>query len=66
MPGNRRPEDEIRREIAAERAQLVDALADLRTGMAQKRRLAAGVAAALAAGLAAAVAVEIARRLGTR
>ena len=63
MPGDRRTVEEIRREIATEREQLVDALADLREGIAAKCRLAAVVGAALAVGLAAATAVTVVRRL---
>ncbi len=63
MPGDRRTIEEIRREITTEREQLVDALADLRKGIAAKSRLAAVVGAALAVGLAAAAAVTVARRL---
>ena len=38
MQGDRRTEEEIRSEIATERQQLADALADLRKGVAAKRR----------------------------
>ncbi len=63
MPGDRRTVEEIRREIATEREQLVDALADLREGIGEKSRLAAVVGGALAVGLAAAAAVWVVRRL---
>ncbi len=63
MPGDRRSEEEIRREIAAEREQLADALADLREGIDGKRRLATVVGGALAAGLGAVVAAKLVRRL---
>lgn len=63
MPGNRRGEEEIRREIATERDDLADALADLRGGIYAKRRLAAVVGGALAAGLTALGVVKVARRL---
>jgi hypothetical protein len=63
VPGDRRTVEEIRREITTEREQLVNALADLREGIAAKSRLAAVVGAALAVGLAAAAAVTVVRRL---
>ena len=63
MPDDRRTEQEIRLEIAAEREQLVGAVADLRAGIDAKRRSAAIVGAVLAAGVTAAVALKIARRL---
>ncbi len=63
MSGDRRTEEEIRREITTEREQLADALADLREGIDAKRRPAAVVGGALAAGLAAAAAVTVVRRL---
>ncbi len=62
MPGDRRTEEEIRREIATERDQLADALADLREGIDEKRRPAVAAAGALAAGLAAIAAVKVVRR----
>jgi hypothetical protein len=61
VPADRRTEQEIRREITAERAQLADALADLRQGIAAKRRPAAIVGGALAAGLTAAAAFKVRR-----
>lgn len=63
MPGDRRTEKEIRREITTEREQLAEALADLREGIGEKRRLAAVVGGALAAGLAVAAAVTVVRRV---
>ncbi len=63
MPGERRTEEEIRREIAAERDQLADALANLREGIDDKRRPAVAVVGALAAGIAAMAALKIVRRL---
>ena len=49
MPSEHRTEAEIRREIAAERAQLAEALADLRAGTGDRRRLAGLAGGALAA-----------------
>ena len=66
MPGDRRTEAEIRREIAAEREQLADALADLRAGTGDKRRLAALAAGPLAAGLGLAALRRAVRRRGAR
>jgi hypothetical protein len=57
----RRTEEEIRHELAAERQQLADALADLREGIAAKRRPAVLALAVLAAVLAVAVAVRVLR-----
>jgi hypothetical protein len=62
VASERRTEEEIRREIAGEREQLVDALADLRAGVAAKRRAAAVVGGALLTGLAALAVRRIARR----
>jgi hypothetical protein len=56
-----RTEEEIRRELAAERQQLADALADLREGIAAKRRPAVLALAGLAAVLAVAVSVRVLR-----
>ncbi len=61
MQGDRRTEEEIRREIATEREQLAAALADLRESVAAKRRLAVLVLAGLAAVLAVAVAARMLR-----
>lgn len=61
MQDERRTEEEIRRELAAERQQLADALADLREGIAAKRRPAVLALSGLAAGLAVAVAVRVLR-----
>lgn len=63
MPAERRTEEEIRREIVAERNQLAGALADLREGIDEKRRPAVAAVGALAAGLAAMAALKIVRRL---
>lgn len=63
MPGERRTEEEIRRELTTEREELVDAFADLREGIYEKRRLAAAVGGALAAGLAAMAAMKVIRHL---
>ena len=61
MQGERRTEEEIRRELAAERQELADALADLREGIAAKRRPAVLAFAGLAAVLTVAVAVRVLR-----
>ena len=66
MAGERRSEEELRREIAGEREQLADALADLREGVDAKRRPAAVVGGALAAAGAALAARRIVRRLTGR
>lgn len=63
MPGDRRADADIRREITTEREQLAAALADLREGIDAKRRFAAVVGGVLAAGLAAAAAFKVVRRL---
>ena len=63
MSAERRTELDIRRELATEREQLAAALADLRAGIAEKRRFAAVVGGALAAGVAAATALAVVRRL---
>ena len=44
MPGERRTEEEIRRELTTEREGLADALAELRESVAAKRRSAAASA----------------------
>lgn len=62
MPGERRTEEEIRRELTTEREGLADALAELRESVAAKRRPAAVVGGALAAGLAALTAMKVHRR----
>ena len=62
MPGERRTEADIRREIAAERAELAAALGDLRAGVQSKRRAVAVVGGALATGLAAVTALRVVRR----
>ena len=61
MQGDRRTEEEIRNEIATERQQLADALADLRKGIGAKRRPAVIALAGLAALLVVAVAVKVLR-----
>lgn len=60
MPTERRSDEEIRREIASERAALADALGDLRASVDAKRRPAALAVGAL---IAAVVALRVARRL---
>ena len=66
MPGDRRTEAEIRREIAAERERLAEALADLRASTGDKRRLAALAAGPVAAGLGLAVLRRAFRRRRAR
>jgi hypothetical protein len=61
VQADRRTEEEIRREIATERQQLEDALADLRKSIAAKRRPAVLALAALATLLAVVVAVKLLR-----
>lgn len=61
MQGERRTEEEIRRDIATEREQLANALADLREGISAKRSLAVLVLAGLAGLLALVVAVKVIR-----
>lgn len=63
MPSDGRTEEEIRREIASEREQLAEALADLRVGLGAKRRVAAAVAGTVAVGLAALTGLRLVRRL---
>lgn len=62
MPVERRTTEEIRREIATEREQLVAALADLRKALEAKRRPAAAAGGLLATGLVAAVTAKAVRR----
>lgn len=62
-PRERRPQGEIRRDIASEREQLADALADLRESIDAKRRPAAMVGGALLAAAAAAAGLAIRSRL---
>ena len=66
MAGDRRSETEIRREIAAEREQLTVAIAELRSAVGDRRRVAAAAGSALATGLAAAALVRflVRRRRG--
>ena len=61
MAAERRSEEQIRREIAAERQQLADSIADLRASVAAKKRPAVRAAGLVAAGAAALVALKIAR-----
>lgn len=61
MPADGRSEAQIRAEIAAEREQLAEALADLRQGLSGKRRIAALAGGAAATGLATAVALKLIR-----
>jgi hypothetical protein len=63
MTTERRTDEQIRAEIAAEREGLTDALTDLRRGIDAKRGLATKVAGAAAAGLAALTALKVVRRL---
>jgi hypothetical protein len=62
VPAERRTDQDIRGEIATEREQLVEALADLRQSIDDKRRPAAVVGGALAAAVTAGVLVKIAQR----
>jgi hypothetical protein len=59
----RRTDIEIRGEMASEREELDQALADLRAGIESKRRVATAAAALAAAGLAAVASIKVARRL---
>ncbi|MGH3135832.1 MAG: hypothetical protein ACRDPV_04995 [Gaiellaceae bacterium] len=63
MASERRSEEEIRREIASERDELVRALADLRKSVESKRRVAAVAAGTIAAGLTASAAIKAMRRM---
>ena len=64
MPAEpRRTDAEIRGDIASERAQLVTALGDLRTGVESKKKVAGVVAGTLAAAMTAATVATIVRRL---
>jgi hypothetical protein len=63
VPAEQRTDEQILREIAAEREQLATALADLRAGVYEKRRLAAALGGAAASVLAALAALSLARRL---
>jgi hypothetical protein len=56
-----RTEEEIRREIAAEREQLAGSLADLRASVEAKKRPVSRAAGAVAAGVAALVALKLVR-----
>lgn len=63
MPTERRSVGEIREEIATERAQLEEALAELRKGIDAKRKPATVLVGALSAVLAAVVVRKFAQRL---
>jgi hypothetical protein len=63
VAAERRTDEQIRGEIAAERNELVDALGELRAGVAGKRRAATAVAGVLAAAVATLTAVKLGRRL---
>jgi hypothetical protein len=63
VAAEQRTDEQIRSEIAAERDGLVEALGDLRSGVAGKRRAATAVVGGLAAAAAALAALKIGRRL---
>lgn len=60
---SRRSEEEIRRELAAERQRLVESVADLRASVEAKKRPGARAAGALAAGAAALLALKLGRAI---
>ncbi len=62
MADNGRSAEEIRRQLATERNQLVDALADLREDVHSARRIPMIVGGALVAGIAAVAALKAVRR----
>jgi hypothetical protein len=62
VPAERRTDQDIRGEIATEREQLVEAVADLRRSIDDKRKPAAVVGGVLAAAVTAGVLVKIAQR----
>lgn len=64
MPAERRTEEEILRELVAEREQLDRALAELRAEVVAKRRPAAVAAATIATLVGAWILLRLARRLG--
>ncbi len=66
MPAERRTVEQIRLDMASERAQLERALADLRAGLEARRKPATRAGGLLAAGLAALVTVKTARRIRGR
>ena len=66
MPAERRTDAMIRGEIATEREALADSLADLRAGVAEKKKLAAVAGGLVGAGMAAAAAVAIVRHFRDR
>lgn len=61
MAAERRSEEQIRREIAVERQQLADSIADLRASVRAKKRPAVRAVGVAAAGVAALVALRIVR-----
>jgi hypothetical protein len=61
VPPERRSEEQIRLEIAAERRQLADSIDDLRASVAAKKRPAVRAAAVVAAAAAGLVALKVAR-----
>ena len=64
MPSHGRGSEEVRRDISAERQQLVDAVTDLRTDVRSvARKIPAVAGGALAAGVALAAVVAAAKRL---
>jgi hypothetical protein len=63
VTGERRTNEQIRGEIAAEREQLAEALTDLRARIQSKRRLATATATLAAASLAAAASIKLVRRV---
>ena len=63
MTAERRTDEQIRADIAAEREGLREAIADFRDGVGRKRGLAKGVGSAIAAGVAALAALRIVRRI---
>jgi hypothetical protein len=63
VTAEKRTDEQIRGEIAAERDGLVEAVTDLRAGVASKRRAATAVVGALAAAAATLTAVKLGRRL---
>ena len=63
MSSEGRSEEEIRRDLAAERQRLADSVADLRASVEAKKRPAARAAGAVAAGLAAVAALKVVRAI---
>jgi NAD(P)H-dependent flavin oxidoreductase YrpB (nitropropane dioxygenase family) len=64
MAAERRGAEEVKRELTAEREQLVGALADLRKGVHDARRIPIIAGGALATGLAAFAAIKFVRGRG--